>query len=75
MQPAFVVRESQDRLRAGVLVEPAGPGVSLVSAAAVLVESNGRIAARWTASDATRRPLLGAMAGPAGNLPAPRGGR
>ena len=62
----FIVRESQDRLRAGLLVEPADAGVSLASAAAVLVEPNGQVAARWTASDAARRPLLGAMAAPPG---------
>ena len=58
----FVVRESDDRLRAGILLEPAGRDVSLAAAAAVLIQPGGRIAARWTAADASRQPLLGALA-------------
>jgi len=62
----FVVRESEDRLRAGVVVEPAGAAVPLAGATAVLFAPTGRIVARWTASDVARRPLLGAMTAPPG---------
>jgi hypothetical protein len=61
----FTVREPDERLRVGVVVETADP-VSLVSAGAVLVEGDGRIVARWFANDTLAHPLLGAMAAPPG---------
>jgi len=62
----FTVREAEGRLRVGVVVEPTDPGASLASVGALLVEANGRIAARWIGRDAAQRPLVGAMAAPPG---------
>jgi len=62
----FTVREAGGQLRVGVVVEPVDPAASLASAGAILVEGAGRIVARWFASDAGARPLLGAMAVPGG---------
>jgi hypothetical protein len=62
----FTVREAEGRLRVGVVVEMVDATASLASAAAVLVEANGRIAARWLAPNPSQRPLLGAMAVPPG---------
>jgi VWFA-related protein len=62
----FTVREAEGRLRVGVVVEPTDPGASLASVGALLVEANGRIAARWIGRDAAQRPLLGALAAPPG---------
>jgi len=62
----FTVREAEGRVRVGVVVEPIEPGTSLASVGALLVEGNGRIAARWIGRDAAQRPLLGAMAVPPG---------
>ncbi len=58
----FSVRESDDRIRVGVVVEPADPSVSLASVGAILVDGDGRVVAHWLGKDATERPLLGAMA-------------
>ena len=57
----FTVRQPDGRLRVGVVVELAEPGVSLASAGAVLVEADSRVVAQWFASDPLERPLLGAM--------------
>jgi hypothetical protein len=62
----FAVRQPDGRLRIGVVVELAEPGVSLASAGAVLVEADGRVAAQWFAADPLERPLLGAMVAPPG---------
>jgi hypothetical protein len=62
----FTVREPNGRLRVGVVVEPVDPAASLDSVGAVLVEGDGRIVARWFASETIQRPLLGAMAAPPG---------
>jgi len=62
----FTVREPDGRLRVGVVVEPVDPAATLDSVGAVLVDGNGQVAARWFAVDALKRPLLGAMAAPAG---------
>ncbi|MGE5359539.1 MAG: hypothetical protein ACM3NQ_11020 [Bacteroidales bacterium] len=59
---AFTVRESEGRLRVGVVVEPADSSASLASVAAILIDADGRIAARWLALTPSQRPLLGAMA-------------
>jgi hypothetical protein len=59
----FTMRESDGRLRVGVVVEPAGAAASLDSVGAVLIDREGRIVARWFASDPLERPLLGAMVG------------
>ncbi len=56
----FTVREPDGQLRIGAVIEPAEPGVTLASAGAVLLDG-GEIAARWFATDAGERPLLGAM--------------
>lgn len=57
----FTVRDPDTRLRVGVLIEPGDPSVALSSAGAILIDGNGRVAARWNASDSAERPLLGAM--------------
>ena len=62
----FTVRESEGRLRVGVVIEPVDPTATLASAGAILIEGDGRIVARWFASDPLDRPLLGAMAVPPG---------
>jgi hypothetical protein len=64
----FTVRESDGRLRVGVVVEPVDPATSLDSVGAVLVDGDGRVVARWFAVDALERPLLGAMAAPPGTF-------
>ncbi len=61
----FTVRESDGRLRVGVVVEPADDTTQLASVGAVLVD-NGEVVARWFAADTLGRPLLGAMAAAAG---------
>jgi hypothetical protein len=62
----FTVRDPDGKLRVGVLIEPVDPAASVTSAGAILIDGNGRIAARWNATDAAERPLLGAMTVPAG---------
>jgi hypothetical protein len=62
----FSVRDPEGKLRVGVLIEPADPSVSLTSAGAILIDGTGRVVTHWHARDATERPLLGAMAAPAG---------
>jgi len=57
----FTVRDADGKLRVGVLLETSDPSVALSSAGAILVDANGRVAARWNASDPAERPLLGAM--------------
>lgn len=61
----FTVRESDGRLRVGVVVEPADDATPLASLGAVLID-NGEIVARWVAADMLGRPLLGAMSAGAG---------
>jgi hypothetical protein len=63
----FTVRDAEGRLRVGVMVDPTDSGTMLSSAGAILIDSEGRIAARWVAKDASERPLLGAMAVAPGN--------
>jgi hypothetical protein len=62
----YTVREPDGRLRVGVVVEPADPASMLASAGAVLIAADGSVAGRWFARDPAERPLLGAMAVPAG---------
>lgn len=62
----FTVRDTDGRLRVGVVVEPVDPVASLASVGAILVEGDGRVVARWFGKDPAERPLLGAMAAPAG---------
>jgi hypothetical protein len=62
----FTVREPGGRLRVGVLMEPIDPAALLDSVGAALVEGDGRIVARWFASETIGRPLLGAMSAPSG---------
>lgn len=57
----FTVRDPDGKLRVGVLVEPADPSVTIASAGAILIDGNGRVAARWNARDPAERPLVGAM--------------
>jgi len=62
----FTVRQPDERLRLGVVVETDDPGASLTSVGAVLVDGGGRVVARWFAADPFERPLLGAMVAPPG---------
>jgi VWFA-related protein len=57
----FTVRDSDGRIRLGVVVEPADPAVSLTSAGAILIAGDGQVPSHWFAKDASERPLLGAM--------------
>jgi hypothetical protein len=61
----FTVRESDGRLRVGIVVEPADDGAELATVGAVLVDG-GEIAGRWIAGDTLGRPLLGAIPAAAG---------
>ena len=61
----FTVRDADNQLRVGVVIEPLEAGVTLDSAGAVLVGGD-RIAARWFARDLAVRPLVGAMSAPEG---------
>ncbi len=58
----FTVRDSDGRIRLGVVVEPGDPAVSLTSAGAILIGGDGQVPSHWFAKDASERPLLGAMA-------------
>ena len=62
----FTVRDADGKLRVGVLMEPADASVAIASAGAILIDSNGRVAARWNARDPAERPLVGAMTVPPG---------
>ena len=62
----FTLREPDGRLRVGILVEPIDPAADLTSVGAILIADDGRIAGRWFSRDATERPLVGAIAAPAG---------
>jgi hypothetical protein len=53
-------------IRVGVVIEPVDPAATLSSVGALLIAPDGRVAGRWFAKDATERPLVGAMAAPAG---------
>jgi hypothetical protein len=63
----FTVRQPDGRLRLGIVVEPAAPGVTFASVAAALVDADRRVVAQWFASDPGERPLLGAMVAAAGS--------
>jgi hypothetical protein len=63
---AFTVRDTEGRLRVGVVVEPVDPAATLASVGAILIAGGDRVVGRWFAKDATERPLLGAMAAPPG---------
>jgi hypothetical protein len=62
----FPVRDPGGAVRVGVLIEPADPAATLSSVGALLIASDGRVAGRWFAKDATERPVVGAIAVPAG---------
>jgi hypothetical protein len=64
---AFTVRDDDTRLRLGVVVEPAEPGVSFTSAGAILMAGDGQVVSHWFARDPSERPLLGALAAEAGS--------
>ena len=64
---AFTVRDEDARLRLGVVVEPAEPGVSFTSAGAILMAGDGQVVSHWFAKDPSERPLLGALAAEAGS--------
>ena len=62
----FTVRDADGKLRVGVLLETADSSVTIESAGAILIDANGRVAARWNARDPAERPLIGAMTVPPG---------
>jgi hypothetical protein len=64
---AFTVRDTEGRLRVGVVVEPVDPAATLASVGAILIAAGDRVVGRWFAKDATERPILGAMAAPPGS--------
>ena len=59
---AFTVRDSDGKLRVGVVVEAVEREISIISAGAILVAEDGQVVSHWFAKDASERPLLGAMA-------------
>lgn len=62
----FTVREAAGRLRVGVVVETVDPSATVATSGALLIAGDGRVAGRWFATDASERPLLGAIAAPPG---------
>lgn len=62
----FPVRDPSGGTRVGVLIETADPAAALASAGALLIAADGRVAGRWFARDLAERPILGAIAAPAG---------
>jgi VWFA-related protein len=62
----FTVRDPDDKLRVGVLVEPTDASVEIASAGAILIDGTDRVVTHWHAKDATERPLVGAMTVPPG---------
>ena len=70
----FTVRQADERLRLGIVVETDDPGASLTSVGAVLVEGDGRVVARWFAADVVRAAAAGRDGGAARILPAAGGG-
>jgi hypothetical protein len=61
----FTVRESDAKLRLGIVVEPADDAAQIASIGAVLIH-NGDVVSRWIGADTLGRPLLGAMPAQAG---------
>jgi hypothetical protein len=59
---AFTVRDSDGKLRVGVVVEAVEREIVMISAGAILVAEDGQVVSHWFAKDASERPLLGAMA-------------
>jgi hypothetical protein len=62
----FTVRDPENRLRLGIVIEPASRDVVLESAGAILIAPDGRVAGHWNARSVADRPLLGAIAADAG---------
>jgi VWFA-related protein len=63
----YVSRNAADgTIKITFVAEPADPLVRFASAAAALIDDNGRIVAQWTATDADGTPMIGAMVVPAG---------
>jgi hypothetical protein len=63
----FPVRDPSGAVRVGLLIESADPVATLSSAGALLIGADGRVVGRWFAKDAAERPLIGAIAAPAGS--------
>jgi hypothetical protein len=63
----FTLRDPDGKLRVGVLIEPADASARLETAGAILIDATGRVVTHWHATDATERPLLGAMTAPPGS--------
>jgi VWFA-related protein len=63
----YVSRSAADgTIKVTFVAEPTDPLVRFASAAAALIDENGRIAGQWTASDMDATPMVGAMVVPAG---------
>ena len=63
----YVSRNAADgTIKVTFVAEPTDPLVRFTSAAAALVDEDGRIVGQWTASDMEAAPMVGAMVVPAG---------
>ena len=63
----YVSRNAADgTIKVTFVAEPTDPLVRFASAAAALVDEDGRIVGQWTASDMEAAPMMGAMVVPAG---------
>jgi VWFA-related protein len=63
----YVSRNAADgTIKVTFVAEPTDPLVRFASAAAALIDENGRIVGQWTANDMDAAPMMGAMVVPAG---------
>ena len=63
----YVSRNAADgTIKVTFVAEPTDPLVRFASAAAALIDEDGRIVGQWTASDMDAAPMMGAMVVPAG---------
>ena len=63
----YVSRNAADgTIKVTFVAEPTDPLVRFASAAAALIDEDGRIVGQWTASDMEAAPMMGAMVVPAG---------
>ena len=64
---AYASRNAADgTIKVTFVAEPIDPLARFASAAAALIDGDGRIAGQWTASDMDAAPMVGAMVVPAG---------
>jgi VWFA-related protein len=62
----YVSRNSDDRVKVVTMIETLDPSARLASVAAALLDRTGKVVAHWNAADPDMRPLIGALAAPAG---------